>query len=314
MTRIGLLGATGHIAKGLIFTLSQSADITLVLYARRPQAVGAFCQSLTAPQQKRIQIEDIRQFGRDGLDAVINAIGAGDPAHVKSLGPQIFHATEMWDNAVLDYISRHKDTRYLFLSSGAVYGTEAIEPATANSTFSVNPNAIDSSHSYTLAKLNAEAKHRAHSDANICDIRVFAYFSRFIDLGGTFFLAELARSLMNGEVFVTSPEDMIRDYADAEHLTALVRCCLEPPRLNAAVDLYTKAPVRKFELLERFAVDFGVKYRISSDRTNLNATGLKRSYYSSLKTAAKFGYQPFHSAEDIVASEMAVLLSSAKLS
>lgn len=312
MTRIGLLGATGHIAKGLIFTLSQSADLRLLLYSRRPRIVGAFCELLPAKQKKRIQIEDLSHFGRDRLDAVINAIGAGDPAHVKSLGSQIFRTTETWDNAVLDYILRNKNTRYLFLSSGAVYGTEASGPATANSTFNIAPNSVDANHFYALAKLNAEAKHRAYSDASICDIRVFGYFSRYIDVGGTFFLAELVRSLMDKKVFVTSPEDMIRDYADAEHLAALMRCCLDAPRLNAAVDLYTEAPVRKFALLERLAADFGIKYRIAADRKYLNATGVKSSYFSSLKTAAKLGYQPFHKAEDIVAREMATLISSRK--
>ena len=48
-------------------------------------------------------------------------------------------------------------------------------------------NHISEADYYGIAKLNSEVKLRALKDLNIVDLRVFGYFSRFIDLEVTVF-------------------------------------------------------------------------------------------------------------------------------
>jgi hypothetical protein len=38
------------------------------------------------------------------------------------MGSDIFKITEKYDDMVLEYLKLHKETKYFFLSSGAVYG------------------------------------------------------------------------------------------------------------------------------------------------------------------------------------------------
>jgi nucleoside-diphosphate-sugar epimerase len=74
---------------------------------------------------------------------------------------------------VLGYLKLHKETKYIFLSSGAVYGGNYQKPVDENTVATIDINNLKSTDWYTLAKLYAEAKHRALSNFSIVDVRVF---------------------------------------------------------------------------------------------------------------------------------------------
>ena len=63
---------------------------------------------------------------------IINFVGIGDPTKVQKLGNAIFNITEKYDNMALDYIKKNTKTKYIFLSSGAVYGGNYQEPVDEN--------------------------------------------------------------------------------------------------------------------------------------------------------------------------------------
>lgn len=304
MARIALLGATAHIAKGLAVSLAKRGH-ELFLYARRPAIAAEFIatQGIQAPAHA------LEAFGTERYDIVINAIGAGDPGRIAGLGADLFRVTERWDNAVLDHLTAFPDTLYLFLSSGAVYGGGFSEAVGEDSRFVVPVNALNKQNFYGLAKLHAEAKHRALCQFNIVDIRVFAYFSRFIDRSGRSFAAELACAAINGTEFETDATDMIRDYAGPEDIATLAECALTNRPFNGPVDLYSRAPVGKFALIDRMASDFGVKARILPSIASVSATGTKACYRSMWRRASDLGWQPRATALDTVMEEMAALIS-----
>src|SRR5512135_3651371 len=128
-SRIAILGATSQLARDLIVSLSGSANIHLFLFARRPDAVKTWLDSVGL--SGRHTVGDFQTFGGQEFDAIINFVGAGDPARLLAMGNSIFDVTLRFDEMALGYLRRHPQCRYLFLSSVAAYGSGFGKPATA---------------------------------------------------------------------------------------------------------------------------------------------------------------------------------------
>jgi nucleoside-diphosphate-sugar epimerase len=298
MTTIAILGATGHIGKALAAELIADPNIELLLYARRPDAIKGGL--------------DITEFGKQPFDVVINAVGAGTPAGVRDMGADIFTVTETVDNQVLAVLKSFPQALYLFLSSGAVYGTDFTKPARKDSANILPINALNPSHFYGLSKINAEAKHRGHSDLNIIDLRVFSFFSGFIDLEARFFITDAIHAIQDGTVLETSRQDIIRDFVTPSDFVHLISCCIKTWRtsdtpINSACDVYSKAPAGKFDLLNRIKADFPFEYELEDD-AGLVSTGPKSNYYSLDRSAQAWGYMPEFTSIDGVLRELSDFL------
>jgi nucleoside-diphosphate-sugar epimerase len=308
MTTIAILGATSHIAKGLTDRFLSTGTIALTLYARAPEMVTAFLNA--GGWQGRAIVRDIREFPADTYDAVINCIGAGRPSQLQAMGASIFRITEIYDNLIIDYLHDHPRSLYLNLSSGAVYGTTFAEPANDNTTSSIAVNHLTTADWYGIAKLHAEAKHRALPDLRIIDIRVFAYFSRFIDLQARFLLTDAINCIREKRVLETGPENIVRDYLHPEDLHGLVMTCIEAGARNDVFDAFSREPIAKFPLLDLLAVQYGLRYNVAEHSQAMTVTGLKMNYFSTSTKAGSIGYSPRHTSLDCIREEMQFLLPS----
>lgn len=304
--RVAILGATSHIAKGLIAGWAKRGDRQLLLYARSSERAREFLSIIGADSPA---VYPLDEFGAEPFDVVINCIGIGDPGRLVREAASIFSLTESWDNRVLDYLTANPETMYIYFSSGAAYGTDFSKPVDGTTLSSFPLNNLKPSEYYGVAKLNAEAKHRALPEFNIVDLRVFSYFSRFIDLSTHFLLSDIVASIKNSTEFVTSPANIVRDYVHPDDLTALVECCIARRCLNDVYDVYSAKPVGKFEILDEFAVSFGLQYRVHSDAATVTATGTKEHYYSCNQKAGTLGYAPRYTSIDAVRRETEALLA-----
>jgi nucleoside-diphosphate-sugar epimerase len=301
MTTIAILGATGHIGKALAAELNGDPNTELLLYARRPNAVVGGL--------------DITEFGERPFDVVINAVGAGDPGRLKKIGSGIIELTEQIDNFVLRALENDPRALLLSLSSGAVYGTEFFSPAATQTKIEIAPNDIMEKNFYAIAKLYSEVKHRALSKFNIIDLRVFSFFSRYLDLDGQFFMADLARSLMNKQTFETMPDEMVRDYTVPEDFAQLIRCCIQKWQssrspINTAIDVYSREPTGKFDLIDHLENEFGLICQIS-EQLNSPATGGQKSMYcSNFNKAEEWGFRPRYDSIEGIAAELTMLLET----
>ncbi|MGF6313333.1 nucleoside-diphosphate-sugar epimerase [Bradyrhizobium sp. i1.8.4] len=287
---IAILGATGYVGSSLARVLASRGHEPLALFTRRPIALGADFWP------DNVSIRALGAFQASEFELVINAIGAGSPTRVAEFGGEILNITRTWDGHVLSTMSA--GTRYVFLSSGAIYGGEFSEPVDEDSRVSVPVNRLGSVPAYTLAKLEAEARHRFLPQRAILDVRIFGYADIAIPLESRFFLSDLARSIACNEVFVTSPDPMMRDYAGALELAAVIDCWQLADAPNLAVDLYTQSPVSKHELLELAATRFGVQIQFA--RTADSPTGSKAVFASSFRKAVSLGYRPWRHSLEIV--------------
>ncbi len=307
--QIAIVGASSQIAKDLILSFASHGRTGLLLYVRDVDTMNAWL--LASGLTSVGDVHAYEGYGEQAHDAVLNFVGVGDPRRAAAMGASIFEVTQRFDDLVLAELARHRDRRYIFLSSGAVYGNAFDEPVATQTQARIPINAITAQDYYTTAKLHAEVRHRAMPDHAIVDLRVFNYFSRTQDVNARFFITDIARAVRTGEVLRTSADFMVRDYLHPADFHRLVTCVLDADPANCAVDCYTRAPVDKPTLLQAMHQHFGLRYEIAPTAvaTALNATGAKPHYYSLNRVASRFGYAPALSSLDGVLEEMAALLA-----
>lgn len=306
--RIIILGATSHIAKGLIYNFSRENKHELFLNARFPEKVRAFLK------ENRIKgktgLFGLNELERKECDLLINCVGIGTPNKVRGNPALIFGVTEEYDKIITAYLSKFRRTRCINFSSGAVYGACFKEPVNERSSLKFAVNNIRPQDYYGLAKINSEAKHRACRDLNIVDIRIFAYFSRFIDLESGYFLTEMINAIKKGKEFITNPCDLTRDYLHLEDLFALAGSIMSKKPFNAAFDAYSRKPVKKFQILKYFAKKYRLRYKIVKGMDFNCPTGAKDIYCSNSRKAAELlGYKPKYTSMEAVVGEAGYILA-----
>lgn len=300
------MGATGHIAKNLIFYFSKQKRYRLHLFSRNSIKVKSFLKKIgyACP----VKIGQVKKFGEGKYDVVINCTGFGAPEKIKAAGEDLFRVTEYFDNMILDYLKKNPKCLYINFSSGAVYGKDFANPADDKTVNHINVNKIEKEDLYSIAKINSEAKHRAAVGFNIIDIRVFAFFSRFIDISSSYLMADVMRSVKGGTLLVTGKQDITRDYAHPRDLFAMVEKCINAGSINTAIDIYSRKPVRKSEILKYFGSEYGLRYTIDK-KTKKSGTAARRSnYYSKSRKAFAIGYVPEYGSLEALSEEADVMM------
>lgn len=297
MTRFAILGASSQIARDLAHNLARDPGMHLSLFGRVPGAL---------PQQTagvaRIEALPYERFPDGAYDVVMNFVGAGDPVKVAAIGEDIHALTRFYDDMAIAYLRGDPKARYMFMSSGAVYGGFFQTPV-GTTMYPLAPG-----EHYAAAKRAAEKRHRSLPDLTIFDIRVFNYFSRSQDIGARFFMSDVVRALRTKNVLTVNATPMTRDFLHPRDFETLVRA-LAAADGNAAVDCYTRAPIEKMVLLEAFSARFGLTYTVAQADT-VDATGVKPHYYTLNRDAAAYGYAPAMTSLDGLMMETDALLGA----
>lgn len=288
--RIAILGATSQIAKDLIISFAGDEDKYVHLFGRRPEEIKKWLVKFGLAD--RYPVDDFAQLREYEFDSIINFVGVGDPAQLMEIGNAIFDITLKFDQLALDYLRAHTRCQYLFLSSGAAYGSSFEEPVTRDTPAIVKINDLSAQEWYGVAKLHAECRHRSHPDLAIIDIRVFNYFSHTQDISARYLITDILRAIRDNTVLKTNADCIVRDFLHPSDFHKLVCALLSAPATNAAVDCYSRAPIDKPSLLKAMQEKFGLHYEITEAQAGINATGGKPCYYSLNTRAAKFGYRP----------------------
>ena len=299
---IAILGATSQIAKDLVLSFSKNSDHDLVLFARCPVAVTEWMALVGLSD--RFLVAEFESFTvGENFDAIINFVGSGNPAKTSAMGASILDVTSNYDELALKYLYHHPECRYIFLSSGAVYGSSFNEPVDENSKAVVAINNLLPQDWYALAKLFTEYRHRSLAHLSIVDIRVFNYFSHTQDITARFFITDILRAIQSGETLIASSENIVRDFIAPGDFYQLVSMLLASQPSNDVVDCYTKAPVDKMTLLSKMKEHFGLVYELRNAPVGVNATGIKINYFSNNRRAEKYGYMPSKNSLDSVLNE-----------
>ncbi len=301
--KIAILGANSHIAKGLILNFCTKTNDLLFLFGRSLAEIAEFIET-EGFSNSRVHINSYTALDNIDYDAIINCVGLGTPSRLKANPSEIFSLTEHFDDLILNYLSQHKHCSYINFSSGAVYGDyfDLTVRADARSVFNLAP--LEEKHYYGIAKLNSEAKHRAFKHKGIVDLRIFSYFSRFIDLNSGFLLSEIAKCLKTGTQFITDKSEIVRDYVGPDEVFMAIRISLDSKDLNSAFDVYSKKPVSKSELLSVINRKYGLDIVCKNSTAFKPTTGLKTNYFSDSSSFSKYGYTPTRTAIEVIEDEL----------
>ena len=306
--KIAILGATSQIGKDLVRSFAEQSSSELVLYARRPDAVSLWLTSIQL--ESRHTVAAFAEFSTDDhFDAIINFVGVGDPGQTAAMGASILEVTYHYDELATNYLRYHPECRYIFLSSGAAYGSRFDTPVDENTKAIIDINNLQPQDWYSVAKLYAESRHRSLTHLPIVDVRVFNYFSHTQDMNSRFLITDIVRAIRDKEELKTSSAYMVRDYLHPSDFHRLIECIFKSKPTNLSIDCYSKAPVEKFALLQTLHQRFGLKYQIDKSLAGVNATGSKPYYYSLNKRGRYFGYEPQITSLDGVVLEIKNYLS-----
>lgn len=304
--KIAILGATSQIAKDLILFFANSTEHDMHLFARRIQEVDRWLDGKGLSE--RYSAQEFDEFPKYDFDAVINFVGVGNPAQAVEIGNEIFDITLQFDQMVIDYLKTNTKCRYIFLSSGAVYGSTFARPVTRDTPAVVNINALPSTEWYGVAKLYAESRHRAYPALKIVDVRVFNYFSSTQDLSSRFLMTDILRAIKEKTIMKTAADYIVRDYIHPLDFCQLIKCILNARPVNLAIDCYSKEPVDKAKLLQVMQEKFGLMYQLVSEE-GINSTGVKPYYYSLNRRAGDFGYIPNYSSLDGIVEQAEAIVA-----
>ncbi|MFA6919230.1 MAG: NAD-dependent epimerase/dehydratase family protein [Patescibacteria group bacterium] len=308
---IAILGATSHIAKGLINNFLNDGNVILHLFTRSHQKVADFLESIGRLSGGDYIIhEGYEDFLKLSYDVVINCVGTGTMKRMHGDYSSYFTITEKCDNLVIEYLLRNTKALYIDFSSGSVYGRGFSEPAGENTTNNIKVNHVSIEDYYSIARLNSEAKHRSLDKLNIVDLRIFSYFSRFIDLSDGYFITDIMESIKDKKILTISSQDFIRDYLHPQDLYSMILKCFNIGKINSSFDVNSSKPVTKKEMLDYFSSVYGLEYQISETMESTSSTGIKNVYYSKYDNAKTVGYKPSFSSMDAIVQESKYILNN----
>jgi nucleoside-diphosphate-sugar epimerase len=289
---IAILGATSHIAKGLVHHFLDNGGFFLHLFARSAEKISLFLATLETGIGSGYQLyEGYDEFLSGSYDVIINCVGAGTLNRHKGDYTTYFTITEEYDNLAIEYLcSTSPDSLYISLSSGAVYGRGHMTPVVENSAHEVMVNHVRPEDYYSIVRLYTETKHRAFHWLNIIDLRIFSYFSRYIDLTDGYFITDLIASIKNNKTLVTDGVNIVRDYLHPSDLFSIILICMNADKTNAVFDVVSSNPVEKSEILAYFSETYGLAFEVVPSRVVSTATGSKNIYCSRFPAAQEVGY------------------------
>lgn len=296
MKKVAILGATGHIGKALAHScIHNENDFILYLISRSLGKINDLKETFNGQGKKNsLQYLLLNDFAEEEYDVVINATGISDMSLLQENPANILTITRAMDSIVIEYLKAHPKTLYINMSSGAVYTA---------------PNAIEENMTvgawYAFAKKESEERHRQEKDLSIVDVRIFSFFSRFIDTKSHFLMSDIVNALLSKKPLVTSNEDIIRDYISPNDLLTLIKMIINKGEMNDFFDAYSSAPVAKFELLAFLRETYGLIYEIQDSASNSLSHS---SYYAQDKKAKTLGYVPSVSSLTCIDQEVKAIL------
>ena len=305
-SNISILGATGHIGKNLSIYFGKDKNFELFLFARDEKKLEKI---LTQYESKNnFSIRKYDEFNDSRYDAVINCVGLSNPADIAVAEEESLETTETFDVLTLEYLKNFPKTKLINFSSGAVYGGQFSSPIKYTTLIDKNFNYMNIKSNYALATIRSEIKHRTLKNLNIIDLRLFSFFSRFINLDAKFLMCEVISSIMQNKKFLTDETDIYRDYIHPKDLFLYVKKCMAKDSLNDVFDICSKKPIGKFELLNFLKEKYGLQYEIEPGVKSFNPTGFKRNYYSESRKAESLDYKPEYSSIGTISDEISFII------
>lgn len=168
---------------------------------------------------------------------------------------------------VLDFARRGKVDRLLFISSGAVYGTQSEDTGALSEDQTIAPLTTDIKATYGNSKRMAEhlcSLYSAHFKKPECVIaRCFAIVSHHIPKDGPYALGNFIRDVLAGkEIKITGDGRTVRTYIDGRDMAHWMFSILKNGRPGEAYNVGSDMPVTMAELANAISEAFGATRKV----------------------------------------------------
>jgi nucleoside-diphosphate-sugar epimerase len=301
---IAIFGANGHIAKNLIHQFSNNTKHKLFLFSTNKSNLQSFVSTIST--DKNILYTSYENLHSQSFDIIINCIGISNPPDLESRGNEILVLSKKYDDVIIEYLKKYSSCQYFNFSSGIVHGSFSQPPHDESLSNLISNDLLHNA--YYLTKIYLEKKHRSLSSLNIIDIRIFSFFSRFINLNTDFFISKIIKSINNNEEFFTNKQNFFRDFIHPKDLFQLINLCTKNPKLNFAIDAYSRSSISKYDILEEFSNHYNLKYSFKDNLKINEPTEFKKYYYSLSRKAKNIGYTPIYPSLETLLDESALLI------
>jgi nucleoside-diphosphate-sugar epimerase len=290
--KVAIFGSTSNIAADVIkYFLNKNIDMDL--YSRNKNTAERMTPKIDGGKINYLHYSVFN--ATVAYDVIINFIGLGCPKKINKAADELVSVAAYYDTMILNYLSANSRCKYIFISSGVVYGEDFLEPIPCDGK-AVKDNFLEFGlSSYAISKITCEKRHRNFQNLSIVDLRVFSYFNSSYDPSSQFFMSQICNAIRDDEVLTVSADKMVRDYIHPFDFCALIDAIIKSQPMNTVLDCYSREPIEKMTLLEAMKKQFGLKYFVKNQSSNQTIYTNKMNYYSQLSSAKKIGYTPNYS-------------------
>jgi nucleoside-diphosphate-sugar epimerase len=227
--RIFITGGTGFIGTWLLEALlwaNQRLNLNLSLTAltRDPDAFAKKAPHLANDPALQLVAGDVRNFAFPAGEFSHLIHGAtSSTAKFYQDDPQLMFDTILQGTRhTLDFAAAAKVQKFLFLSSGAVYGRQPPEMSHLDENFSGGPEALNRNATYAIGKCAAEHLCLLHASLHPIEIKIarcFAFIGPYFPLDLHFAIGNFIRDGLSGnDIVVKSDGSLYRSYQYAADL------------------------------------------------------------------------------------------------
>lgn len=259
--RIFITGGTGFIGNWLIQTVQRANDVLgsrmeLIALSRDPQSAQQRHPSVLKRSDIRMLSGDVTSFDfpQGPVDLCIHAATDISNPNKASCELDLFDSIVSGTRRVLDMSRQQGVTRFLLLSSGAVYGIQPSHLIHVPETYEGAPNACDISAAYGNGKRAAEwltcaYAGQGHFEATIA--RIFALVGPGIPLNGPFAAGNFIRdAIARAPIVIEGDGRTIRSYLYMADLCVWLFRLLESGQSGEAYNIGSENPLSILDLAE----------------------------------------------------------------
>lgn len=266
--RLFVTGGTGFIGRWLLEALRYAdarhgLDLHATILTRDPAAFVARAPHLADYPAFRVVAGDVLSLAPEGerYSHVIHAATDASAALNADRPTLMFDTVVDGTRNALDFAVAVGAARFLFLSSGAVYGAQPREVAHIGEDWTGGPDPRDPRNTYAEAKRAAELLGAIHAQAHGLEVvtaRIFAVLGPLLSLDTHFAAGNFIRDALAGRpVRVEGAGQAVRSYLYTADLTAWLLAMLLRAPAGATYNVGSEAAISIAGLAERTATALG---------------------------------------------------------